>query len=336
MADASRLIRPMALLALVAMLLAQSVAPALKGVAMGMDRMIDVFDVVAGVGSHLLAIATTAIAIGLVLLIARDGRVNLVVRVLLIAQTTVVLVLGVPAARFRLSAFACFFLGLVACGLALVAAVEGMREPRSRAAGLVLGATAVAALMRMVPAAILSLSDGSRAESFAPVASWLATGSVLLFGASVFVTLAWVAARGRKLVSPVSLLALGSATMLAWGALRGARPHASSWSLFLARAMDELATDPGSLLPPVVEHFIIGLAPITALAVLASRRQIPSVVGALALTVTAGAAPDIPGRALILTIAALSVVLASRDDHGMWAALIGHPLASGPRSSDDG
>lgn len=330
MADASRLIKPMAVVALLAMVLAQGVAPALKGVAMGLGRLIDAVDVAAGIGSHLLAISATALAIGLILLIARDRKVHIVSRILLIAQTTVILILAVPAARFRLSAFSCFFIGLVACGLALIGSWEGMRQPRSRAAGLVLAVTAIGSLLRMIPAALVSLSDPLRAENLAPVAAFAASVSTLLFGAAVLVTLVWMAARGRKLVSPVSFLVMGGSLFLTWAALRGDKPQAPAWALFMSRALTELVPDPPSSLPQVAVYFLTALAPLTAIAAIASRRQLPSVVGALALTITAGTAPDVPGRALILALATLSVVLASRDDHGMWAALIGHSLASTP------
>ncbi len=336
MEEASHLIRPMAVLALLATVIAQSVAPAIKGVAMGMGRVIDGIDVAAGIVSHLLAIATTALAIGLILLIARDRKINILVRILLIAQTAVILILGVPAARFRLSAFACFFIGLVACGLALVSSLEGMRQPRSRAPGLVLAVTTIAALLRMIPAAILSLSEPARAESFQPLASLLASVSAVVFGAAVFMTLAWLAARGRRLVAPVSTIVLAASMVLTWGALRGEKPDAPAWTLFLSRAMTELVPDPTTLLPQFVVFFIAALAPLTAVAAISSRRQIPAVLGALALTVTAGSAPDVPGRALILALASLSVVLASRDDRGMWAALIGRPLAPNPPPSSGG
>jgi len=330
MADASRLIRPIAVLAVFSMILAQAVAPAIKGVAMGLGRLIDTIDVAAGVGSHLLAIGTTALSIGLVLLIARDKRIHILARILLIAQTAVILILGVPAARFRLSAFACFFIGLVACGLAFVAASEGMRQPRSRAAGLVLAMTAIAALVRMIPAALLALSDPARAARWTSMASALSTFSAVMFGGAVFVTLAWLASRAKRMVSPGSLFVMVGALSLTWGAVRGTRPQAPSWALFLSRAVAELTPEPLSRLPQFAEAFLVGLAPLTALAVLLSPRQIPAVAGALALTLTAGAVPDVPGRALILALASLSVVLASRDDRGMWAALIGHPLAATP------
>ena len=66
-AEAGKLVRPMAVLALFAMLLAQSVAPALKGTGLGLGRVIDAVDLVSGVSSHMLALATSALCIGLLL-----------------------------------------------------------------------------------------------------------------------------------------------------------------------------------------------------------------------------------------------------------------------------
>lgn len=334
MNDASRLIRPMALLAVSAMILAQAISPALKGIAMGLDRVIDRFDIAAGVGSHLLAITASALSIGLILLLARDRNVNIFSRILLIAQTTVILVLGVPAARFRLSPFACFFVGLVAVSLAVVGSVEGVRQARSRAAGIVLAITAMAALFRMIPAAILALASPERADRFAGAASALSSMSLVLFASAVFVSLAWTASQAKKMVSPVSLVALSTAMFFTWGAARGLAPSPPTWTLFAARAIEALRPLPASRFPATFELFVAVLAPVAAIALLATRKQMPAVLGAISLTLTAGTMPDVPGRALILALASLSVVLASRDDRGMWAALLGRPLAP-PSSPND-
>ena len=70
-----------------------------------------------------------------------------------------------------------------------------------------------------------------------------------------------------------------------------------------------------------------------ALAALATRKQVPSVIGALTLTLLAGMMVDAPVQAMLLTLAALSTVLASRDERGMWEVLIGRPLRGGPAAN---
>jgi len=70
--------------------------------------------------------------------------------------------------------------------------------------------------------------------------------------------------------------------------------------------------------------------PALAVGALATRRQIPAIIGALALVLAAGVMVDAPLLALMLTTASLATVLASRDDRGMWEALLGRPLKGAP------
>lgn len=324
--EVGRLVRPTAVLAIVAMLLAQAVAPSVKTAGLQVGKLIDHLDLAAGIASHMLALTASALCIGLLLVVGRDTRVSLVSRVLLVAQTTIVLVLAVPASRFRLSPFACFFMGIVTCSAAMAGAFEALREPRSRALGMVLGLVGIAGTTRVVSAALVALPPVSQATRLAPLSNALATGSVLLHGIGLLVALAWLASRRRKTVSAGTIAALVVAMFVSWAAATGVQPNAPTWTVFLARFQEHLTPLPFSALPQQVDGFVAVLGPIVAIAVLFSRRQMATVVGGVSLALTAGTVVDVPGHGIVMVLAALTAALAAHDDQGMWEALMGKRL----------
>jgi len=324
--EVGRLVRPTAALALFTMLLAQGVSPSIKTAGLAVGRVIDYVDLAAGISSHLLALTVSALSIGLLLIVGRDPRVSLVARVLLVAQTTIVLVLAVPASRFRLSPFACFFLGVVACSAAMAGSFEGLREPRTRALGMVLGLVGLAGTTRVVSAGLVAIPTATQAGKLAPLSNALSTGSVLLHGVALMVALAWLASRRRKTVSVGSMAALIFAMAVTWVAGSGAQVNAPTWMIFVARFQEELIPLPLSAFPRVVDGFVAVLGPIVAVAALLSRRQVGTVVGAVTLALTAGTVVDVPGHAIVMVLAALATALAAHDEQGMWEALMGKRL----------
>lgn len=324
-AEVGRFVRPAAVLALVAMVLGQGIAPATKSAGLALGRAIDHIDLVASISSHLLALTASALSIGLLLVVGRDTRVPLVARVLLVAQSTIVLVLAVPASRFRLSPFACFFLGAVTCSAAMIAAIEGIRETRSRALGLVLAILALGAAARVTSAGLVAIPSLTQAARLAPLSTGLATASVVVHGVGLFVALSWIASRRRSTVSVGTFAALVVSMLVTWAA-SGVHAQAPTWVVFAARLQDHLVAMPMSALPRVVDGFVAVLGPVVAIVALTMRRQVATMVGALALVLTAGTMVDVPGHALIMVLGSLATVLAAHDDQGMWEALMGKRL----------
>ena len=326
--EVGRLVRPTALLALLAMLLAQAVGPAVKTAGLQVGKLIDHLDLAAGIASHMLALTASALSIGLLLIVGRDTRVTLISRVLLVAQTTIVLVLAVPASRFRLSPFACFFMGIVTCSAVMAGAFEALREPRSRAMGLMLGLIGIAGTTRVVSAALVALPSASQVVKLASLTQALSTASVLLHAIGLLVALAWLASRRRKTVSVGTLTALVAAMFVSWAAAAGVQPEASTWMVFAARFQEHLTPLPFSILPAEVDGFVAVLGPIVAFAALLARRQMATVVGGVSLALTAGTVVDVPGHAIVMVLAALTAALAAHDEQGMWEALMGKRLQS--------
>jgi hypothetical protein len=250
--------------------------------------------------------------------------------VLFIVQIFFVLILAIPASRFRLSPIACLFLGIVACAVAATGSLEAVRVPRSRAAGIVLGVIAVAATSRIIGVGLVALLPPHRAVGYGMAAGGLATLSLMLHAVAVFVTLAWLASRKRAVVSIGSLVSLIAAIVLVAFWRAGLRANAGAGVVFLSRLVDELTAAPRSLLPRAADAFVSVLGLLVAMTALLARRQMATVVAALALSLTAGTRIDVPGHALIFVLSTLVAAIAARDEHGMWESMVGHRLSTEP------
>jgi len=317
---------PMAVLAFVSLLLARVVGPGLKGLSSGMGRYIDAADVIAGVSSHVLALTISAMSIGALLVVVRDSKVSIVVRTLLVGLSSLVLILGIPASRFRLSPVACFVIGVMASMLAILGAIQGITTARSRALGVVLGITGLGALQHVFAAGIAALAPEAAAAQWAPLSNALASASTFFLGSAQLVSLLWLASRRRTLTPPSTMLALAGSVLCTYAAALGQKHNASPFLVFLSQGFEHLPAAPYPNFPHSVLIFFAVLGLALALAAMLTRRQLPAVIAGFALTLVAGISLDTPAHALIITMATFSTVLASRDEKGAWETLMGRRL----------
>ena len=120
--------------------------------------------------------------------------------------------------------------------------------------------------------------------------------------------------------------AILAAFFLAWGAAKGGAEGAPAWQVIAHRALDRLLLLPRPWgVAPAFRYFVETLAPLLGVVALVRRREMPAIAGAFALLLIARSTPDIPLCSLGLALAALSAVLASKDDRGMWAVLLSKP-----------
>ncbi|HQP34872.1 MAG TPA: hypothetical protein PLI95_06830, partial [Polyangiaceae bacterium] len=129
------------MLAVIALVLARAVTPALKGTFSGIDSVIRWADIGAGLLSQGLAFALTALCVGMILIVGRDPKVTAFARAVLIPQTVLVIVFGIWATRNPLHPIGMMALGMVAAAASMTASVEALRQARTRALGAVLGLT---------------------------------------------------------------------------------------------------------------------------------------------------------------------------------------------------
>jgi len=137
----------------------------------------------------------------------------------------------------------------------------------------------------------------------------------------MLLTLGLLASQGRKMTSPVTIVALGVALLATRQALIGSSDEAGDLSVLLHRASGALSLKPLPFGPPAAGTFVVILAPILAASVLVSRALPAALAGALALALLSRGAPDVPLCALTLVIASITVMLAARDTRGFWASL---------------
>lgn len=327
MGQMGRSVRWVAVLAWVAAVMAQGVAPALKASGVATPWLIEGTDIVGSVGSQLLVLVATVVAAWMVSTVGRDTRISLVARIALVAQTTIVVVLAAPSARFVLLPFACFFLGLVTCSVALVASFEALRQSRSRALAMVLGLVAIAALPRVLAVSMLAMMSPSKAQSFAGLASILVTLSVVVHGIAQLIAVAWFASRRKTTVSLATMAVLVATMAMVWISV-GVQSNSPQWQVFISRTVEFMTPLPLSSLMASVDGFVAMLGPCAAVAALLSRGQMAAVVGGFSLVLTAGTRLDVPGHALTMLLASLAAVLAARDDVGMWETLLGQRLGA--------
>jgi len=185
----------------------------------------------------------------------------------------------------------------------------------------------VSAILRLPGVTAMAAAAPSAGMEMTKFAKWLSTVSFGLFGLALLVALAWIAARKRRMLSWVTTVAMALALAGTWVAravdLRATPPV---WQLFVARMVDGLVLPPESIFTKSADRFVALLALLLAGAAFTRRQRIPAVAGVVALILTAGVGVDQPARALILLMASLGAVLASRDDVGMWETLLGKKL----------
>ena len=306
-----------------AVLLGRAIAPALRGARDGMDRVIPYADLLGSTVTYLFAFAATVAAVVQIGRTLADRKSGPVYRSLSVTLCAAVLVLAAPAFRQTLSERSSIVLGALSGLLALVAAREALPIGRTRAAGLVLGLTGLAALLH-VTATTLAWQAGERAlYRLAISARALATAGVVLDALAVLAALTWISTRDGKLNAWTTRICVVLAMVVVWGAARGARESAPLWQVVARRALDRLLAPPTPYVWLPLRHLIEASAPLLALVAVSTRRQIPSVMGSMALVLVARPTTDVPLSALAIAVAALSIPLAAHDDRSMWVTVDG-------------
>ncbi|MBW2527750.1 MAG: hypothetical protein JRI23_26450 [Deltaproteobacteria bacterium] len=296
-----------ALLGVVALLLGRAVSPALLGVWVGVDRAVTAAQLVAATFTQLFAILAVGLTVGLLLAVSRS-RWPIAIRAFAVGAVCLV-TLAVGTAMFlRLPEVSGIAAGSSASVLAVLVGLYGMREPRARAACLIVVASGAAGVMRMVAIGIGYGADASGSRVLGQIASVVATVDLLIHAGAAAMALGWIAWQRRRpaflLIGVVLLVA--AAGIVVVGVL-GAAPDAAGWSVLTNRAIGQLITAPAPLAPPIVHGYVRVLTFALAVAVLAKRWPVPMLTAAVSLALTAQAAPEAPLGSMALTLAALLV-----------------------------
>lgn len=314
------LVRYLAALAVLAALLGRALGPSWAGIAVGMDRLIRAMEVVGGLATQLFAMAATVVAMAEILVLTRI-HIAIFLRVTLIAIAGSAIIIGLSASAMRVPELPLAVVGTGVAVIALASAWDARRAPFTRPAAAILALIAAGALVRLAGVALAFMAASRASAPLAAAARGVATGAFILDACALFGVMAVVAAAGKKVASPLTTLALVLAFLATRQAMVGAADDAGVVSLLIRRAADRLLTRPEPFLPAPVQVFVGFLALFAAAAVVFVRGQVPALAGVLALALVARGSADMPLGALVLIIASMSLVLAARDDRGLWAAI---------------
>lgn len=327
------MVRIVAAIGLLATIVGRAIAPALHGAGEGMDRVIAVMDFAGSFTTFLFAILTLVTTGVQMMQTSRQSRLSLGYRIASATLATLVVALIAPALPARLPDRGILLTASASALLALAAAREAMLVPRTRAVGVVLGVTGTSALLHL---GALWLA-ASPLPSLAHASLAIATAGTGLDAAALVIALAWIGTRSGTLVSWHTTAALALALAAYWGARRGEFEAAKLWQVVAHQAVERLVAPPASFVLPALRAFFELAALALAGAALLLRKQVPSITGALALALVARPTTDVPLSAAALTLAALTIALAARDERAMWELLLGgyrHPPMIRPTANE--
>ncbi|WP_437768252.1 hypothetical protein WMF27_14655 [Sorangium sp. So ce281] len=326
------LIRPLAVLALLAMILGRMVAPAMVGLAVGIERAVHTIELAGAGASQLFAIGAIVVAMALISAVVRS-RVPYALRIGAIVAGSFVILVVLHATVQRVPDLSAALIGVSAAILALGSAWEALRVPFVRPVAAALGLVGASALVRLAGVLLAVWANDRGSKALAGATSSVATAAFALDALAVLAaTVALGAGREARprdaepprprLVSPFSLVALASALFATRAALAGAADDASMVEALVRRALDRLLTRPAPVVPLSIQLFVAALSVVIVALALVAPPRLPALGGALALLLVAGSAPEVPLGALSLVIAALCIALAARDERGLWAAML--------------
>ncbi len=316
-------VRSIAAVAIVAFFLGRAIAPALRGAREGIDRIIAYTDFAGGFATYLFAFLGLSVTIFELIFTFRDKRFGISYRVAATVLGVCVISLVAPAFREPLPERASVVAALASGVLAVLASWEAIAVPRTRALGVLLASAGTAALLHLAASLFAWYAGLRNPQRLAVFPRVLATGSIFFDTIAILTAFMWLATRKDRATVWTTRVALFVACLVAAGAARGAgREGGPLWQLVAYRALDRLVAVPAPFVWLPYRYALETSAPLLALVALVARRQIPGIVGSLALVLLARPTTDVPLSALALTLAALSTPLAARDDRGMWAVLM--------------
>jgi hypothetical protein len=316
------LLRPAALLAVVASAMGVIVAPGLRGNAG------EVVVVIADRASATVAFVLLAALVGLVLMggiaLFRASEIAAAPRAAMIAAATVVLLLSLTGLRDRVPPFVSVLISGAAAIACLGGAYAAAAAPHTRATAGVLVLFAFAAIARLGAWEVAMRAGDTASLSLFGMSRTLATAGVFLEAGGQLTAIMWIAARGRGWGQLACCLALLVAYGLTWGVAQGVHSDASPWQAVVHTALADASGVPA---PYGVVGFATFLVPASILLALCAAVQAPggtavAVATSMALALISRGAFDAPLRGLTAVVAAEWAALAAIDSRAMWRTLL--------------
>lgn len=301
----------LAVLALAAALISRAFEPALPGVWVGVDHIITAVKLGAALLSQLVAVVSAAVMVGLVVATVRS-TLPAYLRAYAVGAGVLVVLAVMIASAVRLPHVSRLVVGGAAALLVLLCARFSVRIFTHRAAALTLAAMATAGLVRVVAIALSPLAVPGSSPVWLTAIRGVVTLATAVELAGLVVALVWLisqpGAGQLKLPRPRWILA-GVLLVVAGGVLyvvvRGQDPEASGVSVLIARAVQELQTQPQPYAPMLVRGYLEIANWLIVLAILIFNPRGRLMSASVALALVARSTLEIPLCAALLAIGAL-------------------------------
>jgi hypothetical protein len=301
-------LRLFASIAVLANVLGRALVPALPGSQAGIGRWIWCAERAASMLTQLAAVFGSLLVIRLLLVLRRartlgHGYWFLTLPAILTISLVSAAMQGPLAPRMIQ------WLGLLSSLTALIASTQALGRPATRAVGLVLGATALAALAHM-GSRLVAIDASERAVvTLFDLSRNLATLALGLDLIVIAVALVWLAPRKTpwRLAALIAFFAGTALCVLL--AQRGASYDAGLVQILLGRSLAELVRHPLPFAPLWVRQAFEIMAILIGAAVVFWRRRPTSLQVALGLALLSRTGSDVPALALFLVVAALLCLL---------------------------
>jgi hypothetical protein len=294
-------------LAMVSGLLARGLAPALPGLAVGMESSIAVAARIAAVLSLVAVAGALAASARLTARTFADTSLDATYRFMAVPAGLCVGVLAVASIFQNLNPELCLVLAFAATGPVLLAAPMALRRPEYRAAGLVLSMTGGAGLLHVLGRAIALHAAEEASVSGFRLSQWIETIATVVDVTTLGLVGTYLARRAsrraRWILGGLGLVLFG----LVLAASKGAQPDSAWWQVLAGRTLDQFLRNPDPFLPRVLRHAIEVSGLLLAGVSLAASGAAGRVGTLFAACLMGRGAADIPMPALILLLAGLLV-----------------------------
>lgn len=305
---------PLALLGLLALAssaFGRLIAPAMFGAATGLDVWIMLTQAAANLLTQLVAVGGVVFLLRAVGATLAQSRLGIGYRSVMIPAAIATAVLTMAAAGRILEPQLGSALAISAVVAATLVSPVALYSPASRAVGLVLAMTALSGALDFagVRLSAKAIEDGS--VSSYRVASGLATGGFVLEFLLVALVFSWLAARRRRHAIVLSLSSVVFGLFLVWALRGGSSANASAFQVILARSVSGLLRAPAPFVPPAVRLLLEAASMVGAIGALVATRRAP-LAPVIALCLIARGSLDVPIPALLLVVAAISLLAHGR------------------------
>jgi len=291
--------------ALLATVICRGIAPAIPGLAVGIERFIVLGAQVSAFLSHLVAAGGVTAAIILSIGALRQHKLDLTFRLLALPGGAIVIALVLAAWVRPLEPELCRMVALAAIAAAVAGAVASLQLSETRASGLGLACASASGLTHLLARELVSRAAERMDSASLHWATAAATLAALFDLMTLGVTLTYLGQGNRRKIAISAGWVLAPALLLGLFAAHGSAPGAGVARVLAERALTLLSRAPAAALPVAV-RFAITAALLIAAGVCVFKPSARGKTGVvLALCLLSLGAPDMPLPALWLVVAAL-------------------------------